>query len=310
MSFSIYRSSDDRFSSCLLRAVAQLRSQLRAHLPQVPPASRRSPSVWCWVGGTLVVPAVLWQHPRLCLIALCEAEGSPRAHPTPSALELRFNWKFFWHFLHPHLLALGVAIVVRLSLFLHVQAKKGLGSSKRVSQGQRIPALWRQQGLLPGLWGIRMTCARGPSLWDMRTREAGGPNSNSQRDACFCDHMSSPSVDKTRLRKGRGKVKVRAGEGRIWSPLQVSVPSVPIPAGLGCGTSERADPPAPGPAGGDRGQVHEGPRGEFHVRVPQAQYPAAATLRCSGTALPIGGPGARSSLPGASLSAGLSFRDC
>lgn len=63
-----------------------------------------------------MVPAVLWQHPRLCLVALCEAEGSHPAQHTPSAQELRFNWKLFWHFLNPHLLALGVAIVVRLSL--------------------------------------------------------------------------------------------------------------------------------------------------------------------------------------------------
>ncbi|KAL1768279.1 ATP-binding cassette sub-family B member 8, mitochondrial isoform X1 [Sigmodon hispidus] len=112
--FSATRSSDDRFRSRLLRAVAQLRSQLRAHLPQVPPASQRSPSAWCWLGGTLVVPALLWQHPRLCLVALCEAEASAPAHPTPSAQELRFNWKLFWHFLHPHLLALGAAIVLAL----------------------------------------------------------------------------------------------------------------------------------------------------------------------------------------------------
>ncbi|XP_028630588.1 ATP-binding cassette sub-family B member 8, mitochondrial [Grammomys surdaster] len=115
--FSATRSSDDRFSSRLLRAVAQLRSQLRVHLPRAPPASHRSPSVWCWVGGTLVVPAVLWQHPRLCLIARCEAKGSPPAQPT-RAPELRFNWKLFWHFLHPHLLALGVAIVLALGAAL------------------------------------------------------------------------------------------------------------------------------------------------------------------------------------------------
>lgn len=113
MPFSTCRSSDDQLSSCLLRAVAQLRSQLWAHLPRAPPASHRSPSAWRWVGGTLVVPAVLWQHPRLCLIALCETRGSPPARPT-RAPELGFNWKLFWHFLHPHLLALGAAIVVRL----------------------------------------------------------------------------------------------------------------------------------------------------------------------------------------------------
>lgn len=125
-----YRPSDDCFSSCLLRAAARLRSQLWTQLPRAPPASHRSPSAWYWVGGTLVVPAVLWQHPRFCLIALCEAEGSPPVHPTPGALELRFNWRLFWHFLHPHLLALGVAIVVRLSLLLRAQSRTGLGTSK------------------------------------------------------------------------------------------------------------------------------------------------------------------------------------
>lgn len=115
--FSAARSSDDRLSSHLLRTVAQLRVQLRAHLPRAPPASHWSPSAWCWVGGTLVVPAVLWQHPRLCLIALCEAKESPPAQPT-RAPELRFNWKLFWHFLHPHLLALGAAIVLALGAAL------------------------------------------------------------------------------------------------------------------------------------------------------------------------------------------------
>lgn len=64
-----------------------------------------------------MVPAVLWQHPRLCLIALCEAKESPPAQPT-RAPELRFNWKLFWHFLHPHLLALGAAIVLALGAAL------------------------------------------------------------------------------------------------------------------------------------------------------------------------------------------------
>lgn len=177
MPFSTCRSSDDRFSSRLLRAVAQLRSQLRAHLPQAPPASHRSPSVWCWVGGTLVVPAVLLQHPRLCLIARCEAKGLPPAQST-SAPELHFNWKLFWHFLHPHLLALGVAIVVRLSLLLHAQARKSLGNSKPDlhRQGQHS-CLAETQGR-SGLWCIRITYARGLSLWDMRTQ---GLDLNSQR---------------------------------------------------------------------------------------------------------------------------------
>lgn len=53
--------------------------------------------------------------------------------------------------------------------------------------------------------------------------------------------------------------------GCIWPPLQVSVSSVPVSAGLGCGTSECADPLAPRPTGGDRRQVHEGACGEFRV---------------------------------------------
>lgn len=81
-----------------------------------------------------MVPAVLWQHPRFCLIALCEAKGSPPAQPT-RARELRFKWKLFWHFLHPHLLALGLAIVVRLSLLAHAQARK-VQLQTRVAQGQ------------------------------------------------------------------------------------------------------------------------------------------------------------------------------
>uniref|UniRef100_A0A8C8Z7Z1 Mitochondrial potassium channel ATP-binding subunit n=1 Tax=Prolemur simus TaxID=1328070 RepID=A0A8C8Z7Z1_PROSS len=116
--FSAIRYSDGGHSSFLLRAVAQLRSQLRAHLPRAPPAPSRSPSAWCWVGGALLGPVLLSKHPRLCLMALCEAEEAPRACSTPSVVESRFNWKLFWQFLRPHLLVLGVAIVLALGAAL------------------------------------------------------------------------------------------------------------------------------------------------------------------------------------------------
>lgn len=111
--FSSYRHSDGRHSSYLLRTVAQLRSQLRARLPRAPPG--RSPSTWRWVGGALLCPVVLSKCPRLCLVALCDAEGAPPAASRPYDVEPRFNWKLFWQFLRPHLLVLGAAIVVRSS---------------------------------------------------------------------------------------------------------------------------------------------------------------------------------------------------
>ncbi|KAM5255339.1 mitochondrial potassium channel ATP-binding subunit [Ctenodactylus gundi] len=110
--FSAVRSQDGYpSSSCLLRAVAQLQSQLRARLP-------RSPSAWCWVGGALLSPAVLCKHPHLCLVALCEAEEAPRACSTPHVTQSQFNWKLFWQFLRPHLLVLGAAIVLALGAAL------------------------------------------------------------------------------------------------------------------------------------------------------------------------------------------------
>ncbi|XP_005880159.1 PREDICTED: ATP-binding cassette sub-family B member 8, mitochondrial [Myotis brandtii] len=115
--FSTVRHSDGRHSSYLLRAVAQLRSQLRARLPQVPPGPGRSPSSWCWVGGALLGPVVLSKCPRLCLVALCEAEEAPPASK-PYDVETRFNWKLFWQFLRPHLLILGAAIVLALGAAL------------------------------------------------------------------------------------------------------------------------------------------------------------------------------------------------
>ncbi|XP_011913108.1 PREDICTED: ATP-binding cassette sub-family B member 8, mitochondrial isoform X2 [Cercocebus atys] len=109
--FSAVRYSDGHRSSTLLRAVAHLRSQLWAHLPRTPLAPRQSPSAWCWVGGALLGPVVLSKCPRLYFVALCEAEEAPPASSTPRVVGSRFNWKLFWQFLRPHLLALGVAIV-------------------------------------------------------------------------------------------------------------------------------------------------------------------------------------------------------
>uniref|UniRef100_A0A8D2C854 Mitochondrial potassium channel ATP-binding subunit n=1 Tax=Sus scrofa TaxID=9823 RepID=A0A8D2C854_PIG len=116
--FSAVRSSDGRASSCLLGAVARLQSQLRARLPRAPPAPGRSPSAWCWVGGVLLGPVVLSKCPRLGLVALCEAEEAPPASSRPCVVEPRFNWKLFWHFLRPHLLVLGAAVVLALGAAL------------------------------------------------------------------------------------------------------------------------------------------------------------------------------------------------
>lgn len=116
--FSAVRHSDGHHSSYLLRAVAQLRSQLRARLLQGPPGPGRSPSSWCWVGGILLGPVVLSKCPRLCLVALCEAEEAPPACSRPYDVETRFNWKLFWQFLRPHLLVLGAAIVLALGAAL------------------------------------------------------------------------------------------------------------------------------------------------------------------------------------------------
>ncbi|KAM6167461.1 mitochondrial potassium channel ATP-binding subunit isoform 1-T1 [Erethizon dorsatum] len=129
-SFSAVRSSDGCLSSCLLRAVAQLRSQLRAHLPRAPPATApsQSPSAWCWVGGALLGPMMLYKRPRLYLVALCEAQEAPPAHPVPYVTQSQFNWRLFWQFLHPHLLLLGAAIVLALGAALvNVQIPLALG---------------------------------------------------------------------------------------------------------------------------------------------------------------------------------------
>ncbi|XP_066093870.1 mitochondrial potassium channel ATP-binding subunit isoform X3 [Saccopteryx bilineata] len=111
--FSAVRHSDGRPSSCLLKAVAQLRAQLRAR-----PAPSHSPSAWCWAGGALLGPVVLRQGPRLCLVALCEAEEALPTCPRPHVTESSFNWKLFWRFLRPHLLVLGAAIVLALGAAL------------------------------------------------------------------------------------------------------------------------------------------------------------------------------------------------
>ncbi|KAM7244842.1 hypothetical protein CapIbe_003368 [Capra ibex] len=116
--FSAVRSSDGRPSACLLGAVARLRSQLRARLPQAPPAPIRSPSAWHWVGGILLGPLVLSKCPRLGLVALCEPEEAPPARSRPRVLEPRFNWTLFWQFLRPHLLVLGAAVVLALGAAL------------------------------------------------------------------------------------------------------------------------------------------------------------------------------------------------
>lgn len=98
--------------------MAQLRSQLRAHLSRAPPDPSRSPLAWRWVGGVLLGSAALYKHPRLCLVALCEAEEDPPTQPTPHVVEYHFNWKLFWQFLRPHMLVLGAAIVLALGAAL------------------------------------------------------------------------------------------------------------------------------------------------------------------------------------------------
>lgn len=145
MPLSPYRYSDGHRSSTLLRAVAHLRSQLWAHLTRAPLAPRQSPSAWCWVGGALLGPVVLSKCPRLYFVALCEAEEAPPASSTPRVVGSRFNWMLFWQFLRPHLLALGVAIVVRLSPLLHL----GTGQDPEL-QRDGIPASLPLRGELTG----------------------------------------------------------------------------------------------------------------------------------------------------------------
>ncbi|KAG8506161.1 ATP-binding cassette sub-family B member 8, mitochondrial, partial [Galemys pyrenaicus] len=115
--FSAFRSADGP-GSCLLRAVAQLRFQLRAHLPRAPLPSCRRPAAWRWAGGILLGPVVLSLCPRLYLVARCEAEEPLPAPPKPCAGEAHFNWKLFWQFLRPHLLILGAAVMMALGAAL------------------------------------------------------------------------------------------------------------------------------------------------------------------------------------------------
>uniref|UniRef100_A0A2K5PMR4 ATP binding cassette subfamily B member 8 n=1 Tax=Cebus imitator TaxID=2715852 RepID=A0A2K5PMR4_CEBIM len=115
--FSAARYSNGSRSFSLPRAVAHLRSQLWAHL-RAPLAPRWRPSAWCWVGGALLGPVLLSKRPRLCLVALCEAEEALPASSTPRVVGSRFNWKLFWQFLRPHLLVLGVAVVLALGAAL------------------------------------------------------------------------------------------------------------------------------------------------------------------------------------------------
>lgn len=127
MPFSPRRSSNGHHASYLLRAVAQLRSQLRAHLPQARPAPSQRPCAWRWLGGILLGPVVWTKCPRLGLVALCEAEEAPPTYSRPYVGESRFNWKLFWQFLRPHLLVLGVAIVVSCPSML---PRQGQGRSQ------------------------------------------------------------------------------------------------------------------------------------------------------------------------------------
>ena len=86
------------------------------------------------VGGALLGPVVLSKCPRLCLVALCEAEEAPPACSRPYVTESHFNWKLFWQFLRPHLLVLGAAILVRSS---PAPLKPGIGKDlARAAQGQ------------------------------------------------------------------------------------------------------------------------------------------------------------------------------
>uniref|UniRef100_A0A5F4WAC8 Mitochondrial potassium channel ATP-binding subunit n=1 Tax=Callithrix jacchus TaxID=9483 RepID=A0A5F4WAC8_CALJA len=116
--FSAVRYPDGSRSFSLPWAMAHLRSQLWAHLLRGPLAPRRRPSAWCWVGGALLGPVLLSKRPRLCLVALCEAEEALPASSTPRVVGSRFNWKLFWQFLRPHLLVLGVAVVLALGAAL------------------------------------------------------------------------------------------------------------------------------------------------------------------------------------------------
>lgn len=161
--FSAVRYCDGHHSSYLLRAMAQVRRQLRAHLPRTPPAPSRSPFAWHWVGGGLLGPVVLSKCPRLYLVALCEAEEAPPACSRPYVVESHFNWKLFWQFLHPHLLVLGAAIVLALGAALvNVQIPLLLGQLVEIVAkytrdhvGSFLTESWRISAHLLLLYGIQ-----------------------------------------------------------------------------------------------------------------------------------------------------------
>lgn len=183
MPFSPHRYCDGHHSSYLLRAMAQVRRQLRAHLPRTPPAPSRSPFAWHWVGGGLLGPVVLSKCPRLYLVALCEAEEAPPACSRPYVVESHFNWKLFWQFLHPHLLVLGAAIVVRSSPI-----------SSHQGQGRTEPGVCRSP---------RQNCVRTASRV---TKSQGRPR-------------SSEGCPRARRRAHTGLLGVQgAGIPRGWRP--------------------------------------------------------------------------------------------
>lgn len=218
MPFSPCRSSHGRHSAYLLRAVAQLRSQLRAHLLRAPPAPSQRRSAWRWVGGVLLGPVVLSKCPRLGLVALCEAEEAPPACSRPYVGESRFNWKLFWQFLRPHLLVLGTAIVVRCpSPFPHIRDREGAsqvcelhGDSLPASPSLRID-FRKQQGLAglgTGSQGIPGDPAQ--SSWVCRVQGSPGAGSLDFNSTVSKKHRSSQSMSS--CRGGRAKVKARDGE--------------------------------------------------------------------------------------------------
>lgn len=216
MPFSPCRHSDGHRSSYLLRAVAQLRSQLRARLPQVPLGPGRCPASWCWVGGALLGPAVLSKCPRLCLVALCEAEAAPPAF-RPYDVETRFNWKLFWQFLRPYLLVLGAAIVVRYSPAplkpgLGNNSVKGLQKPRPELRGDSLPASWIIRRPWEAAWaGLRREARDTRRIWagELRVQVQGPPE---------------PGILSLDSQRGTGAAKVwtAAGEEGLRSELGVT----------------------------------------------------------------------------------------
>jgi ATP-binding cassette subfamily B (MDR/TAP) protein 8 len=99
-------------------------------------------------------------------VALCEAEKFSPTFSTAHVVESHFNWKLFWHFLRPHLLLLGAAIVLALgAALINVQIPLLLGqlveivakytrdhmgsfTSESRSLGTQLLILYGIQGLL------------------------------------------------------------------------------------------------------------------------------------------------------------------